>query len=106
MWNVFDTTLRDGQRTNNICEGFNNAFRRLVGQNHPSIWVFIECVQKDVREVSTTLAMIERGDPPTKRLRKSSQDLQKKFKKLCVEYLSGGKDFKTFINSVGYTIRF
>ena len=83
VWNVFDTTLRDGQRTNNICEGFNNAFRRLVGQNHPSIWVFIECVQKDVREVSTTLAMIERGDPPAKRLRKSSQDLQKKLKN-CV----------------------
>ena len=45
--------------------------------------VHMECVQKDVREDWTTLAMTERGEPPVKRLRKVTQDLQKKLKKLC-----------------------
>ena len=106
VWNVLDATVSDGQRTNNVCEGWNNSFRRLVGQNHPSIWVFIDCVQKDIKEVWTTLALMERGEPPVKRQRKATQDLQKKLKKLCLEYLNGGKDIKRFINAVGYTIRF
>ena len=49
VWNVLDATVSDSQQINNVCEGWNNSFRRLVGQNHSSIWVFIECVQKDIK---------------------------------------------------------
>ena len=36
-WNYRDVTLAGGSRTNNICEGWNNAFARLVGNQHPSL---------------------------------------------------------------------
>ena len=55
---------------------------------------------QDVREVWTTLVMIERGEPLLKRVRKATQDLQN-LKKLCGEYVNGGKDIKTFINKPG-----
>ena len=37
VWNVHQTTLDNEHRTNNICEGWNNAFAHLVGHDHPSI---------------------------------------------------------------------
>lgn len=30
-WNVHQITIHDGDRTNNVCEGWNNAFRHLIG---------------------------------------------------------------------------
>jgi len=30
VWNVRDATLNNGDRTNNICEGWNNRFSNLV----------------------------------------------------------------------------
>jgi len=37
MWNVYQTTLDNGHRTNNETEGWNHRFSKLVGHNHPSI---------------------------------------------------------------------
>ena len=41
-WNVHEATLAGNSRTNNICKGWNNALRHLVGYNHPSIWTAID----------------------------------------------------------------
>jgi len=30
VWNVRDATLNNGDRTNNVCEGWNNRFSNLV----------------------------------------------------------------------------
>ena len=46
IWNVHDITLAGGSRTNNICEGWNNAFMNLVGHAHPTIWRAIEVCAK------------------------------------------------------------
>ena len=35
IWNVHNITLHGSSRTNNICEGWNNAFSNLVGHAHP-----------------------------------------------------------------------
>jgi len=37
VWNVNEFALNDCNRTNNIVEGWNNKFSKLVGQKHPSI---------------------------------------------------------------------
>jgi len=42
LWNVHDITLINGSRTNNICEGWNNAFAKLIGRAHPTIWHAID----------------------------------------------------------------
>ena len=46
-WNVHDATFLGNSRTNNICEGLNNALRHLVEHNHPSVWTFIDVMQMD-----------------------------------------------------------
>ena len=37
-WNVNSIILQGGSRMNNICEGWNNAFEKLVVHAHPTIW--------------------------------------------------------------------
>lgn len=37
VWNVYEATLHDQRRTNNISEGWHNRFRRLMGKDHPDL---------------------------------------------------------------------
>ncbi len=46
-WNVPLQTLRRDHRTNNLCEGWNNKFARLVGHSRPTTWNCIAALQKD-----------------------------------------------------------
>ena len=48
-WNVNETTLNNGQRTNNQCEGWNNRFTHLVGHQHPHIWKLIKFLKLEKR---------------------------------------------------------
>ncbi|KAF0690785.1 FLYWCH-type domain-containing protein, partial [Aphis craccivora] len=59
IWNVYQTTLDNGHRTNNETEGWNHKylyynidicgwnhrFSKLVGHNHPSIWTLIKKIR-------------------------------------------------------------
>jgi len=36
-WTQHETTLASRERTNNVCEGWNNAFANMVGHQHPSL---------------------------------------------------------------------
>jgi len=35
---VHEATLQNEERTNNICEGWNNSFASMVGHAHPFLW--------------------------------------------------------------------
>ena len=39
--------MEGGDRTNNICEGWNNGYMQLVGHRHPSFLKTIESIRKD-----------------------------------------------------------
>ena len=106
IWTVHSVTLHGGQRTNNICETWNSAFKKLVGHNNPSIYVLIENLQQDCRTLETLMERIARGDPPGIRQKKVTKDLQKKLKKLCEDYVSGVRNIEKFLKGVGSTIRF
>ena len=60
-WNVHAVTLAGGRRTNNICEGWNSAFTKLVGESHPSLFKLLTCLQKDNVMVSTRFQQSEVG---------------------------------------------
>ena len=46
LWNCYDA-VKDGlPKTNNSVEGWHNEFGSLLSANHPSIWKFIEGLQK------------------------------------------------------------
>jgi len=70
VWNVNDATLTGRERTNNVCEGCNNAFATMVGHHHPSLWCLIGALQQDQAMVATALLQNARGQPPAKRCKR------------------------------------
>jgi len=76
IWNVNSITLEGGSRTNNICEGWNNAFAKLVGHAHPTIWRAIDSIRKDQAQVATALLRDLRGEPPAKHVRRHTHKHQ------------------------------
>ena len=71
-WNVHEATMTDEQRTNNICESWNNRFKHLVGHNHTSIWTAIDCLKKDSAIVETDYVKFHQGVQSAKRQRLST----------------------------------
>ncbi|CAN8017147.1 unnamed protein product [Ixodes persulcatus] len=105
VWNVHDATLADEDRTNNACEGWNNGFRKLVGHAHPSVWRLIECLQQDQALVATAFIKERRGEPPVKRVRKSTKRLQNRLKNIC-EHFRQHRNLPKLLEAVGECICF
>ena len=45
-WSCHSRVLNNEPRTNNLVEGFNNAFSRLLSHAHPSIYKLIDAMRK------------------------------------------------------------
>ena len=86
------------------CEGWNHAFSKLVGHSHPSIWRLVSHLKEDEAMSSTAIQKESRGEPPQKRTRKTTKDLQKKLLYLCESRSNGEKSIEKFLG-VGHCIR-
>ena len=75
-WNMHEVTMSDQPRTNNVAEGWNNKFHKLVGQDHPTVWKLIEVLQAECERVTRILIQDERGIRPKKRTKKIHIELQ------------------------------
>ena len=106
IWNVNSITLEGGSRTNNICEGWNNAFAKLVGHAHPTIWRAIDSIRKDQAQVATALLRDLRGEPPAKRVRRHTHKLQSKLHKLCTDRRDNSKTVPDVLKGIGHCVRF
>ena len=93
-------TLHDQPRTNNISEGWNNKFSSLVGEQHPSVWKYIETLQQECERVTTILLQNERGIRPTKRCKKVCTELQKHLCNLCEDRTYGDKTIAEFLRGI------
>ncbi|KAL8567871.1 hypothetical protein ACOMHN_058993 [Nucella lapillus] len=78
LWNVHESTMRDGNRTNNQCEAWNLGFSHLDA----------------------------RGEPPRKRVKRSSKDLQTRLKAICTQHRDGVKTLEEALRALGHCIRF
>ncbi|CAN7938702.1 unnamed protein product [Ixodes hexagonus] len=105
LWNVMEGTLQGEDRTNNACEGWNNAFKLLVGHCHPSVWRLLERLQQDQAVVATTLLQVSRGEPPAKKTRRDTNRLQNRLRNLCNDYLQHER-LTVLLEAVGDCIRF
>ncbi|KAG7155548.1 hypothetical protein Hamer_G023228 [Homarus americanus] len=83
VWNVFESTITRGDRTNNICEDWNNSFRSLIGHQHPSIWTVIEAFRKDQALAATTMLQDQIGERPQKRVRRAQKTYEERLVNLC-----------------------
>ena len=105
-WNCHEATRASQSRTNNICEGWNNAFANLVGYDHSPVWKLIDGLQKKNKRVHTLVLQDARGIQPKKRRRRIFDDLQKRLENLCNDFLGGHKDMSQFLSGVSHKIRF
>ena len=104
LWNMFDITMSNEARTNNVCESFNNTFRQLVGQAHPSIWRAIKCFQMDSIENKSKILLSENGQPPRKKIKRVTEQLQNRLRGLCEDLREGRRTTIETLRAVGHTI--
>jgi len=88
-----------------LCESWNQQFQKLLGYNHPTVWVAIEAFRKDHSVVETALFNNANGVPPKKRVKKSTTELQERLQNLCTDYVDMIKGMEEFLRAVGRTIR-
>ncbi|XP_041369007.1 uncharacterized protein LOC121383200 [Gigantopelta aegis] len=105
IWNVHTITLKGGSRTNNICEGWNNSFAKLVGHAHPTIWRAIDSIRKDQTQAATARLMDERGERPAKRVRHHIKKLQTKLHNLCTDRRDDIKSISEVLKGIGHCVR-
>ena len=106
IWNVFQVTLDGGDRTNNICEGWNNSFQELIGHQHPSIWVLVEGFQQDHALVMTAVAQDRIGERLQKKCRKHQKTFNTRLMNLCKDRANDTKSIEQFLEGIGACIRF
>jgi hypothetical protein len=105
LWNVHDATIIGEERTNNVCEGWNHAFANIVGHHHPSIWKLLEALQMDEALASTDIMRDARGQPPTKRIKRSVEQHQRRLLQLCVDRRDGRRSVGDTLRALGHCIR-
>ena len=104
-WNVHTATLNDDPRTNNVSEAWNNKYRHLIGHQHPSIWKYIKCLQREQECVSAVILQDATGQPPRKRVRQEYVRLQTRLRNLCRDYVNGVLQVPQFLAAVGHLVR-
>ena len=106
IWNVRDITINEEDRTNNICKAWNIGYQKLVGHKHPSFWTSIESIRKDEALASASIIQDQTGNPPAKRVRRKTKQLQRRLKNLCLNISEGRKILQECLRGIGYTIQF
>ena len=104
FWNVHDATLSQTSRTNNFCEAWNNGFSKLVGHAHPSLYVLVSSLQEDESLTSTAILQASRGQPPKKRIRRTTAQLQSRLLKLCEDRRDGLRPVEETLSGLGHNV--
>ena len=106
LWNVHAVTVNNDDRTNNSSEGWNNSFATLVGHQHPSFAKTVEALQRDAAVVSTMLLQNDRGEPPRKRVRQATAQLQLRLRRAVELLVNNEIQLPEFLRSIRHLIRF
>ena len=104
-WNVYCETLSGQDRTNNLCEGWNHGFAQLVGHSHPSVWRLIEALQQECIFASTAIYQDGLGQPPKKRVKRATKDLEERLLNLCRRRRENSKTIEELLRGIAHTIR-
>ena len=48
FWNHMNAAAEGGPKTTNCCEGFHNTLNSLFHYSHPSVWLFLDGLKKDI----------------------------------------------------------
>ena len=70
MWNLYDRTIREEDRTNNHAEAAHRKIYAELGVHHPVIWKFISCLRKIQRGRDIYYEQLVAGHNPRQKLLK------------------------------------
>lgn len=48
MWNVYELSLNDEDRTKNNAEDAHGRLQNELGMQHPTVWKFTDCLKKSL----------------------------------------------------------
>jgi len=82
-----------------------DGFSKLVGHSYPTIWRAIDSIRKDQAHVATLLLYDERGEPPAKRVRQQTPQLQINLRNMCVDRRDGLKSVEVTLRCIGHCVR-
>ena len=105
-WNVHEATVTGDPRTNNVCEGWNNKYRHLIGHDTHPFGNPSGAFRKNMKQwFSVAVIQAETGRPPTKRLRRETVQLQTRFASLYEDLNNGQIQIGQFLRGVGHLVR-
>ena len=77
-----------------------------MGHHHLSLWTLIEALQQDEALATTAIIQEARGQPPVKRVKRSTQQLQSRLLLLCTARRDKKKTVVETLEGLGHIIRF
>lgn len=83
-WSVYDRLKNDRPRTNNLVEGFNAGFSRLLGQAKPNLWRLIDNMKKYEGLAKQRVLKFKHGQIP--RGKSEYEKLTEKFKNIVADF--------------------
>jgi len=103
--NYHDATVNGTDRTDNICESWNRGFSAVVSQDHPSLWCLFEALQQHAAAATTVLLQAALDQPPAKRIKQSTVQLQQHLRSICCDRRDGRKSLAQTLTALGHTPR-
>jgi hypothetical protein len=82
LWNMRERTLQNAMRTNNNAEAWHRRFNSVIDCEHPSLWIFIQSIQKEENYIHCQLVKTNTGQ--SSQSSKKYLDYSKRLKALLV----------------------
>ena len=99
------SSLKSFSSANNIYEGWNYGFSKLVGHSHPTTWRAIDSIHNVQAQVATAILQDEQGLPPSKRVHQHSVKLQTRLQKLSTDHQDGICSLSEILKHIGHCVR-
>jgi len=77
----------------------------MIGHQHPSLRTLRGALQQDQAVVATMLLQDSLGQPPTKRVKKSTEQHQKRLQNICTDGRDGRKSVADTLQALGHCVR-
>ena len=101
LWNQTDRVQAGMPRTNNLLEGWHNGIQSSLDGNRPTIWKFLQFLQREEQLQRTIIASVTAGND-TRRESKESKARTQRLQTLLRDY--GNRNRHDFLRGVSYNI--
>ncbi|CAF1950851.1 unnamed protein product [Rotaria magnacalcarata] len=82
LWNMHQRTINNSMRTNNQAEAWHRRLNSVIQCEHPSLWIFIQSLQKEENYIRCQLVKVNAGQSTLQT--KKYLDYSKRLKNLLI----------------------